>query len=165
MLKTTLDINNNIKIYKYDKLTLFMKIQSKGYEAKKSKVLTASQIKTFFNEAEDNQHLLTKVTHQIYCDVTFFDVRHRGQSTRPRMVRGPASPRISERERERAANFSVVYERFASAPISFLYYGRVGGLRGRVLIRSTRSRGRRSQPYRRGGRRSGLWSETGAEPG
>src|SRR5436190_10752416 len=73
MLKTTLDINNNIKIYKYDKLTSFMKIQSEGYEAKKSKVLTASQIKTFLNEAEDNQHLLTKVTHQIYIQIFTFN--------------------------------------------------------------------------------------------
>ncbi|EFN70780.1 hypothetical protein EAG_00488 [Camponotus floridanus] len=64
MLKATLNINNDINIQNYTKLTSFMKQLSKGYQPKKSKVLTPSQIKTFLNEAEDNKHLLTKVTHQ-----------------------------------------------------------------------------------------------------
>lgn len=65
MLKTTLNINNDINIYNYAKLTSFMKQLSKGYQPKKSKVLTSSQIKIFLNEAEDNKHLLTKVGYQI----------------------------------------------------------------------------------------------------
>ncbi|XP_077256510.1 uncharacterized protein LOC143894243 [Temnothorax americanus] len=61
MLKTTLNINNNININKYDKLIPFLKRQSQGYIPKKAKVLTSEQIQKFLNEADDQKYLLIKV--------------------------------------------------------------------------------------------------------
>lgn len=65
MLKTTLNINNNININKYDRLIPFLKRQSQGYTQKKSKVLTSEQIQKFLNEADDQKYLLIKVMYQI----------------------------------------------------------------------------------------------------
>lgn len=45
MLKTTIYIKNNIKILDYVSLIMFLKKQSKGFEAKKSNTLTPEQIK------------------------------------------------------------------------------------------------------------------------
>lgn len=44
MLKSTLDVNENVKISEYTKLTSFLKYQHKGFQSKKSQVFTAAQI-------------------------------------------------------------------------------------------------------------------------
>ncbi|XP_024876295.1 uncharacterized protein LOC112457459 [Temnothorax curvispinosus] len=61
MLKTTLNINNNINITEYGRLIPFLKKQSKGYIPKKSKVLTSEQIQKFLNKADDQKYLFYKV--------------------------------------------------------------------------------------------------------
>ncbi|XP_071562162.1 uncharacterized protein [Temnothorax nylanderi] len=61
MLKTTLNINNNININNYQKLVPFLKKQSRGFQPKKSKVLTPEEINEFLNKASDQQYLDTKV--------------------------------------------------------------------------------------------------------
>lgn len=61
MLKTTIYIKNNIKIQDYVSLITFLKNQSKGFQPKKSNVLTPEQIKTFLDTAPDDKYLATKV--------------------------------------------------------------------------------------------------------
>lgn len=65
MLRTTISIKHNINIANYLKLRSFLKGKSDGYQAKKSKVLSAQEINTFINEAPDEIHLSTKVIHLI----------------------------------------------------------------------------------------------------
>ncbi|XP_029171116.1 uncharacterized protein LOC114940557 [Nylanderia fulva] len=61
MLKTTINIKNNININKYENLTSFLKTQSKGFQSKKANTLTPEQIKKFLDEAPDQTHLATKL--------------------------------------------------------------------------------------------------------
>ncbi|XP_066139028.1 protein tramtrack, beta isoform-like isoform X10 [Euwallacea fornicatus] len=61
MLRSTLIINNNINIEKYHKLRTFLKIKSKGYQGKKSKLFTQEEIDRFIFEAPDQTYLATKV--------------------------------------------------------------------------------------------------------
>lgn len=61
MLKSTININCNIDIGTYKKLTAFVKRQSDGFKSKKSKVLSAENIDSFLKEAPDVTYLATKV--------------------------------------------------------------------------------------------------------
>lgn len=61
MLKKTLLVNRNIDIGKYCKLGVYLKQRSKGYEAKKSKVLTREEVLKFIHEAPNETFLMMKV--------------------------------------------------------------------------------------------------------
>lgn len=60
MLKKTLLVNQNVNIGKYHKLGEYLKQSSKGYEAKKSKVLTREEVLKFVHEAPDETFLMVK---------------------------------------------------------------------------------------------------------
>lgn len=61
MLKTCIILHEKIDVSDYHTLSAFMKRQSHGYQAKKSKVLTTDEINKFIKEAPDDIYLLTKV--------------------------------------------------------------------------------------------------------
>lgn len=61
MVKSTVQINDNVDISKYAKLIAFLKRQNDGYEAKKSTILTMDNIIKFFSDAPDDTFLLIKV--------------------------------------------------------------------------------------------------------
>ena len=61
MLRATLNIRHNINIENYSKLKAYLKRQSDGYKSKKSKILTAKEIKTFLEQAPDREFLFMKV--------------------------------------------------------------------------------------------------------
>ncbi|CAH1126096.1 unnamed protein product [Ceutorhynchus assimilis] len=61
MLKTTLNVNENVDISRYLKLRAFLKKKSLGYQAKKSRVLEMEHIEKFLLEAPDKDFLSTKV--------------------------------------------------------------------------------------------------------
>ncbi|KAJ8912753.1 hypothetical protein NQ315_016709 [Exocentrus adspersus] len=61
MLKSTLQINENMDISQYKKLVILLKRQNDTYEAKKSKVLTMENVTIFLKEAPDDKFLLMKV--------------------------------------------------------------------------------------------------------
>lgn len=61
MLRTTININNNVNIATYSKLIILLKRKSDGFKSKKSKVLTAKNINDFLENAPDSQYLLMKV--------------------------------------------------------------------------------------------------------
>ncbi|KAJ8979835.1 hypothetical protein NQ317_009594 [Molorchus minor] len=60
MLKTMINIKNNIDISSYPKLCSFLKLKSTGYKTKKSKILTPEQIKHFLLKAPNREYLFTK---------------------------------------------------------------------------------------------------------
>lgn len=61
MLRTTINLKNNVDISKYPKLCAFLKRKSDGYRPKKSKILTPQQIREFLSSAPDEEYLFTKV--------------------------------------------------------------------------------------------------------
>ena len=61
MLRACLNIYKDLDITKFMRLRGFLKRQSEGYQPKKSKILEASQIDRFLNEANDLSYLATKV--------------------------------------------------------------------------------------------------------
>jgi hypothetical protein len=61
MLKSTLNIKQNINIENYSKLIAFLKRTKDGYVAKKSRMLEIEEIEKFINEAPDETYLLMKV--------------------------------------------------------------------------------------------------------
>lgn len=61
MLKATLNIKNNIDLAKYLKLRAFLKRQSDGFHAKKSRVFQREEIEKFLSDAPDELYLCTKV--------------------------------------------------------------------------------------------------------
>jgi hypothetical protein len=61
MLRSTLNLKNNIDIRKYPKVCSFLKRASDGYKPKKSKTLTPQQIQEFLTTAPDEKYLFTKV--------------------------------------------------------------------------------------------------------
>lgn len=63
MLKSTLNIKNDIDISTYPKLKAFLKRRSSGYKAKKAKILTADQINKFIVNAPNEEYLFLKVSH------------------------------------------------------------------------------------------------------
>jgi hypothetical protein len=77
MLKAVLRINHDVDIEKYAKLRSFLKRQSEGYEAKKSKTFTPEEITKFMANAPDKDYLLHKVripeiTYSIYIRYILF---------------------------------------------------------------------------------------------
>ncbi|CAH1381929.1 unnamed protein product [Tenebrio molitor] len=60
MLRSTLNLKNNIGIRKYPKGCSFLKRASDGYKPKKSKTLTPQQIQEFLTTAPDEKYLFTK---------------------------------------------------------------------------------------------------------
>lgn len=62
MLRSTINIKNNIDISKYVKLKAFLKRKSEGHRPKKSKVFTAHNMETFLNNAPDDTFLDKKVS-------------------------------------------------------------------------------------------------------
>lgn len=62
MLKTMLNVKNNIDISKFHKLTALLKRKNEGYKPKKAKTLTGDQVDKFLLEAPDNQFLMIKVS-------------------------------------------------------------------------------------------------------
>ena len=61
MIRSCIQVHDNIDISKYAKQRALLYRKSDGYVAKKSKVFTDSQIETFLSEADDNEYLLMKV--------------------------------------------------------------------------------------------------------
>lgn len=61
MVKSCMVIYDNIDISKYGKLVSFLKRNSDGYSAKKSKIFTREQVDTYLSEADDDTHLMRKV--------------------------------------------------------------------------------------------------------
>lgn len=61
MLRTTIKVKKKLDISKYFSLSAFMKVQSDGYQPKKSKVLSAEHVQKFLTEAPDETFLLLKV--------------------------------------------------------------------------------------------------------
>lgn len=61
MLKSTIQVNENIDISQHKKLIAFLKRQNDTYLPKKSKVLTIENVTKFLNDAPDETFLLIKV--------------------------------------------------------------------------------------------------------
>lgn len=72
MLKSTINIKNNIDISRYPKVIAFLKRKSVGYKPKKSRVLNKEEIDKFLSEAEDNIYLVTKVRKLINVIISIF---------------------------------------------------------------------------------------------
>lgn len=62
MLKSTLIVKKNVNISKFHRLISYLKKQSQGYTAKKSRTLSRAEIDKFLLQAPDNNFLLMKVT-------------------------------------------------------------------------------------------------------
>lgn len=62
MLKSTLKVKKNVHIENYPKLMAFLKKTSAGHKPKKSKILTASDVERFLNDAPDVDYLAAKVS-------------------------------------------------------------------------------------------------------
>lgn len=60
-LKKMILHHNNIDISSYNRLKLFLKEKSIGYESKKCKVFSADEIQRFLTEAPDEEYLAMKV--------------------------------------------------------------------------------------------------------
>ncbi|XP_053625143.1 uncharacterized protein LOC128683480 [Plodia interpunctella] len=61
MLKATVNINNDINIENYKKLTMYLRQTSKGFQSKKTKVFTIDDVDNFLREAPDKIYLCLKV--------------------------------------------------------------------------------------------------------
>lgn len=61
MLKKTLRQYDNVDISEYKNLVDFLKVQAKGYENKKAKVFTPTEMEKFLSEAPDEEYLVMKV--------------------------------------------------------------------------------------------------------
>lgn len=61
MLKSTLLVCKKIDIRNYNRLEAFMKQNSKGYNPKKSKILSREDVLKFIQDASDDTYLLEKV--------------------------------------------------------------------------------------------------------
>jgi hypothetical protein len=61
MLRTMISINKNLDLSKYTNLIAFLKRQSEGYCAKKSKSFSKENIEKFLTTANDEDYLMQKV--------------------------------------------------------------------------------------------------------
>lgn len=61
MLKATLNVKDNVDISRFNKLKAFMKMKGRGYNPKKSRILTIGEIYRFLREAPDKDYLAVKV--------------------------------------------------------------------------------------------------------
>lgn len=62
MLKTMINVNENVDIGEHRKLTTYLKSLSKGFVAKKSNILSANEVQKFLTNANDNEYLGIKVS-------------------------------------------------------------------------------------------------------
>lgn len=76
MLKTMLNLNENINMNLYVKLKSFMKLKSIRYQSKKAKVFTPENVQKFCNEASDDQ-FITLHFMMLYLYCFFFCKIHR----------------------------------------------------------------------------------------
>lgn len=67
MLRSCLNVYENLDISKFVRLQAFLKRQSDGYEPKKSKILEQDQINRFIHEADDLNYLAVKVSSNFIC--------------------------------------------------------------------------------------------------
>lgn len=63
MLRTTLNIHQNVDIKLFGRLQTFLKNKSKQHEPRKSKILEFEEIEKFINEAPDDFFLAIKVCY------------------------------------------------------------------------------------------------------
>lgn len=63
MLKKIMDLDHGIDLDSYKRLKALIKKKSKGFQSRKSKVLTASQIATFLTTSPDAIYLAMKVSN------------------------------------------------------------------------------------------------------
>jgi hypothetical protein len=75
MLKASLVVNNNVDISKYCKLVAFLKRQSVGYKAKKSKIFSREQIFKFLSTAHDGNVVSTQVEFSVNAFISSFLAR------------------------------------------------------------------------------------------
>jgi hypothetical protein len=68
MIRSSLIVNTHIDISKYPKLMAFLKRNSDGYQAKKSKVLTRDQMEIFLSEANDEYLMIKVKSYKNYLD-------------------------------------------------------------------------------------------------
>lgn len=61
MIKAMLSIEKNVNLKDFTKLIAFLKRKSAGFQAKKSRVFTRSEIETFLLNAPDDEFLMMKV--------------------------------------------------------------------------------------------------------
>lgn len=77
MLRSTLQVKNDINISKYTKLIAFLKLEAVGYKAKKSQTFSKEQVESFIRFAPDDEHLLRKVQtfyYLFYSDTEFLRI-------------------------------------------------------------------------------------------
>lgn len=60
MLRTTLSVKNDIDISKYPKLRALLKRKADGFKSKKSKILSATDMNNFLENAPDKKYLMMK---------------------------------------------------------------------------------------------------------
>ncbi|XP_045466569.1 uncharacterized protein LOC123675267 [Harmonia axyridis] len=61
MLKSVINIREDIDISKFPKLLAFLKRRNEGFKPKKSRILTSEQVDQFLREAPDDKYLMLKV--------------------------------------------------------------------------------------------------------
>lgn len=62
MLRSTLNIYNNVDITQYLQLRSLLRNKANGYKPQKSKTLTSQEVNQFLEEAPDDPYLFTKVS-------------------------------------------------------------------------------------------------------
>lgn len=72
MLKSVINIRENIDISKFPKLLAFLKRKNEGFKPKKSNILTIDQVDQFLREAPDDKYLVMKVSNcKNYISIRF----------------------------------------------------------------------------------------------
>ncbi|KAF5298757.1 hypothetical protein FQR65_LT09626 [Abscondita terminalis] len=61
MIKSCMALHENIDVSQYKKLISFLKRNSDGYTAKKSKIFNREQVNSYLSKADDDVHLMRKV--------------------------------------------------------------------------------------------------------
>lgn len=65
MLKSVINIREDIDISKFPKLLAFLKRRNERFKPKKSRILTSEQVDQFLREAPDDKYLMLKVNLEI----------------------------------------------------------------------------------------------------
>jgi hypothetical protein len=73
MLRTMISINKNLDLSKYTNLIAFLKRQSEGYRAKKSKSFSKQNIEKFLTTANDEDYLMEKV-RVFFCRISLVTI-------------------------------------------------------------------------------------------
>lgn len=66
MLKSMINLNENVDINSYKKLKSFLKLQGVGYHSKKAQTFTPENVQQFCNEASDDKFLATKIIYPYF---------------------------------------------------------------------------------------------------